>query len=120
MEKCIDIQGQIMDYIDETLSEEDLKKFLEHIEVCPDCKNELNIYYTVYLGLKQLNHNDVEIEELKDVDSALEEQLYRSGHWIRKKRNFKIASYVFYTLVFWSIVTSLALQAHLLAAFGIF
>lgn len=120
MTDCIEIQSQIMDYIDGTLSDEDMETFLSHVNECSACKDELNIYYTVYLGLRQLENNDVEIEELKDVDSALEEQLEHSAIIMKHKKVLQICAYVFATVLFWSITSILIFEFKIFNILGYF
>ena len=44
---CKEAEKMVMPYIDEELSEDKLDEFLEHIEGCRQCREELEIYYTV-------------------------------------------------------------------------
>ena len=46
----------VMPYIDGRLDEEEkLEDFLSHVNECPACREELEIYFTVYVGLRQLD-----------------------------------------------------------------
>ena len=51
---CQETQRLVMPYIQDELTPEELEGFLEHVEACPDCREELEIYFTVALGLRQL------------------------------------------------------------------
>ena len=66
MNQCMEIQARIPDYIEGNLSPDELEEFITHIESCDECKEELNIYYTIYLGLLQLDHEDRDIKELNE------------------------------------------------------
>lgn len=46
---CREAEKMVMPYIDEQLSEKGLDEFLAHIQACDSCKEELEIYYTVYV-----------------------------------------------------------------------
>ena len=52
---CQETQRLVMPYIQDELTPEELEGFLEHVEACPDCREELEIYFTVALGLRQLD-----------------------------------------------------------------
>lgn len=52
--KCHDVQRMISGFIEEKLTDEQLEGFLEHIENCQDCYDELEVYYMITIGLMQL------------------------------------------------------------------
>ncbi len=43
----------VMPYINHQLDETQLEQFLKHVKNCPACREELEIYYTVSVGLRQ-------------------------------------------------------------------
>ena len=45
---------QISDYIDGSLPAEHMERFVHHVEHCMECREELKIYYTLYLGASTL------------------------------------------------------------------
>ena len=45
----------VMSYIEDNLTDRELSVFLEHIKHCPECYEELEVYYTLYVGLQQLD-----------------------------------------------------------------
>ena len=49
---CKQAEKMVMPYIDGRLDEEELEDFLSHVNECPACREELEIYFTVYVGLK--------------------------------------------------------------------
>ena len=51
---CKQAEKMVMPYIDGRLDEEELEDFLSHVNECPACREELEIYFTVYVGLRQL------------------------------------------------------------------
>ncbi len=119
MTRCMEVQAQITDYIDGKLPTEELEAFVSHINECEECREELNIYYTIYVGLSQLEHDDQEINELYDLDGALEEELYQSELLIKKRHFFQGFRYVVYTVAFWCIMLAVFLQLRLFADMGI-
>lgn len=120
MTECMEIQAQITDYIEGNLSPDQLEKFVAHVNECEECREELDIYYTLYLGILQLEHDEEEIKELYDLDGALEEELYHSELLIRRCHFFQDVRYVIYTVAFWCIVAAVLLQLRLFADLGIF
>ena len=41
-------QRLIRPYLDGQLSDRELEEFLDHVEYCPDCRDELGIYFSIY------------------------------------------------------------------------
>lgn len=58
--KCEEALQKIDDYINNNLSYKDLEDFLTHIQTCPDCYDELEIYYTISAGMKYLEEEQLE------------------------------------------------------------
>lgn len=51
---CRKTQENIMPFIREELPEEQLEGFMQHIDSCSECKEELEISYSIYWGLHML------------------------------------------------------------------
>ncbi len=60
-------------YIEDELSADELKEFLDHIDVCPECKEELAIQFLITEGLNTLNTGDS-----FDLQSSMNEKVQRS------------------------------------------
>lgn len=52
---CSEAQGYITPFINDELDGKLLEDFLIHIEKCADCKEELEVYYILLTGMKQLD-----------------------------------------------------------------
>lgn len=63
--KCHDIQMMISGFIDDRLSDEQTEMFLDHVEHCQDCYDELEVYYMITAGLRQLDENHEENPDLQ-------------------------------------------------------
>lgn len=86
----------VIPYIEEQLCDKDLRKFVTHIQECPDCREELETYYIVYKGLMQLD----EKEELPmNIIEALNEDLDISNLHLRNMSLFYVLSEVLIGLV---------------------
>ena len=54
---CREMQSLIVPFIKSELSVEQEKSFLEHIDECKECREELEVYYILLIGLKQLDED---------------------------------------------------------------
>ena len=57
--ECVKAQGLITKYINNELQGEILEEFLKHIDVCEDCREELEIYYVIMKGMRQIDEDNV-------------------------------------------------------------
>ena len=48
---CVDALSKIDDYIENRLSGRELEEFLEHVETCKECYDELEIHYIIKVGM---------------------------------------------------------------------
>lgn len=91
---CKEVQKLVTKYIDKDMTEKELAMFLEHIEHCKECYEELEINYTIYLALMQL---DDDLGASYDINAMLLEELKSSKKYIVRKRafdSFKNALYI--------------------------
>ena len=52
---CKEAEGMVMAYIRHDMDVQQMEEFLEHIDQCENCREELEIYYTVEAGIRQLD-----------------------------------------------------------------
>ncbi len=83
---CKEAEQMVMPYINHELTDKELASFLDHIFECKSCYEELEIYYTIYAGLSQLD-NDGNGE---DMHNLLKEALRASELQIRGRRLLNI------------------------------
>lgn len=55
--ECKEIQKKYIPFIDDELSVKELSAFLEHMNNCPDCREEYDIYYTMIMGIHYLEED---------------------------------------------------------------
>lgn len=84
---CRTAEEMINRYINHTLSVNDLELFLEHIESCSACYDELATHFIVHEAMKQLN--DTEEDQIMDFRNLLEEDIAKSRHYIRRQKLYK-------------------------------
>lgn len=82
---CLEAQSKIIAYIDHNLERDEKQDFLKHIQCCNDCKEELNIYYTMIQGMRQLDEN---MPLSRDFTQELNDRMERELKSSRKKRDF--------------------------------
>lgn len=81
---CLEAQSKIIAYIDHDLERDEKQDFLKHIQCCNDCKEELNIYYTMIEGMRQLDENmPLSRDFTRELNNRMERELKSS----RKKRD---------------------------------
>ena len=86
----------IPDYLGDPLDAKDLQAFLEHIDNCPDCSEELSIQFLITEGLSTLSTGDS-----YDLQSAMNARVSESHHEIEvhnrlyRIRNFGVAVVMF-------------------------
>ena len=55
---CKEAEKKIPFFLDDDLDGRELAEFVEHIEDCPDCKEELSIQFLVTEGMEQLEQGN--------------------------------------------------------------
>ena len=58
--KCEEALLKIDAYINDSLSIKETEEFLAHIRECPECYDELETYYTINVGTKYLENENME------------------------------------------------------------
>ena len=85
---CKEAEQMVMPYInDELTRDRELEAFLDHVYSCRSCYEELEIYYTLYAGLAQLDSDE---DGNQDMHNLLEEALYASDQRVRGRKLFNI------------------------------
>lgn len=113
---CKETEKLVMPYINYRLGEKELESFLNHIRTCDSCKEELEIYYTVAVGLKQLDNGT----GAYDITGALEESLELAWLKVRTVRLRKVITYAVNTLCVTGVLMAFLLQCRIWLQAGIF
>lgn len=92
---CLEVQSKLIAYIDNHLEKDEKIDFLRHIQCCEDCKEELNIYYTMIEGMRQLDGN---MPLSKDFTEELNNRMERELRHARTKREFFSSSIIIVVL----------------------
>lgn len=62
---CREAQSCIVPFIENKLTDEQTEAFLNHIEHCNDCYDELEVYFIVFSGIRQLDSETQNISDFK-------------------------------------------------------
>lgn len=71
---CKQVQKRIIDFINDDMDVKELGAFLEHLEYCDECKEEYDVYYTLIMGMRLLDSDNLngktKINPRDRIDSA--------------------------------------------------
>ena len=81
---CQTAESMVNRYIEHDLSVDELENFLEHVENCPSCYDELETYFIVHAAMQQLDEKQE--DSVLDFKELLEEDIRKSKRYIRKKK----------------------------------
>ena len=107
---CLEAQSNIMAFIDGKLPAEEVDPFVRHIRTCKNCSEELEIYYTLVVGMRKLDDNEDLPQNFKQL---LEEDLDKAQGKVKKAKRYKISAFsIFFAaaIVFLFIVYGRILQ----------
>lgn len=69
---CKEAQRLLVPYINGDMEEKEEEQFVKHICHCKECYEELEVYATVFAGIRQLNGAEEEIDYRTLVEDSLE------------------------------------------------
>lgn len=69
---CRECQKRVSDYLDDKLDRKELERFINHVNSCIDCYEELEIMFTLTVGLMQLEEEEINSYNFK---AALKDKL---------------------------------------------
>ena len=58
--ECQEADRMVIRYIENKLSRDELKEYLEHIRTCPSCMEELETFFIVKNAMEELNKDEEE------------------------------------------------------------
>lgn len=83
---CLEAQGLITPFIRNEIKYNDLEEFLHHMNTCADCREELEVYYTILTAMKQLDEDKNLSENFRE---ELSLKLKETENKIARKRIFR-------------------------------
>ncbi|MBD5395377.1 MAG: zf-HC2 domain-containing protein [Lachnospiraceae bacterium] len=81
---CKEAEKMIPLFLEDELDTEDLHEFMEHIEKCGDCKEELSIQFLVSEGLARLETGNV-----FDLQNEMKAQMDNAQHILKVRENMR-------------------------------
>ncbi len=94
---CLEAQSNIMAFIDGKLSDDEVVDFVRHMQSCRNCSEELEIYYTLIVGMRKLDNNEDLPQNFK---LLLEEDLDKAKNKVQKAKRFKISTFGVFFIAF--------------------
>ena len=114
---CKEACRKIRDYLERNLDIEEVEKFLAHMKECPDCYEELELYFTLDRSLKQLDSDDFQVGDMK---KALEEDIREQSARVSNHYRMLILRYIGNTLAFLCVAAAFCFQFRLWMDAGLF
>lgn len=101
---CRECQKRISDYLDDKIDRKELESFINHVHSCTDCYEELEIMFTLTVGLIQL-----EEEEINSYNFKLA---------LRDKLDFELKECIHYR-IFYNYRNTVIVLAYMLTLAGV-
>lgn len=98
---CKEAQQKITPYIQRKLSDRELEEFIEHIQNCPTCSEELEVYFTIYYALEKLDQDE---QSSFNMEELLKKDLEHARNYLQKQNVLK-----FYQKFFIVVCATMAL-----------
>ena len=86
----LEAQSYIMPFIEGKVPTDKQEDFVIHMRNCKKCHEELEVYYTLLEGMRQLDNRET---MSNDLSKDLENELINLSHGVRNRRGFKLSAY---------------------------
>ena len=94
---CRTAEELVTRYINHTLTLEELEEFLEHLESCSSCYEELETYFIVHEAMLQLDED--EEDPMLDFKHLLEQDIRKEKRYIYKKKVTNVLSAILFVIL---------------------
>lgn len=105
---CKETEKLIPPFLQDDLDTEDLREFMEHIDQCDDCREELTIQFLVTEGMVRLEAGNV-----FDLQSELKYRMDEAEHMLKVRESMQWFLYALEGLVGVAVITLIALLIFL-------
>jgi len=83
-------QSLITPFINDKLNLKETEEFIDHVQSCPECREELEVYYALLTAMKQLDEDktlsdDYNMELSSKLERAQEKIIHAKFTYYRKK-----------------------------------
>ena len=100
--ECRDFQKTVGPYLSENIDDSELNDFLNHVDQCESCREELELEYIINKGPEIIDS----AESNYDITANFRNRLEDENHYIRFRKKFLILRYIMDTLSFWAVLVS--------------
>lgn len=87
---CLEAQSNIMNFVEGKLPDDKVTDFVRHIRYCPNCADELEIYYTLIVGIRQVDQGE---ELSRDFKKEMNNELSRIEHKVKNAKRFRVSTF---------------------------
>lgn len=106
--ECKEAEKRIPLFLEDELETEELREFMEHIQQCSECKEELSIQFLVSEGMARLETGSV-----FDLQNELKKQMEDAKHTLHFRENLKWMLFALEGLVVLAIIIILVMLIFL-------
>ena len=96
---CLECKKNIIPYLRYELDDEALNDFMNHIDECESCREDLEIYYLVTEGVGVLDNRDTDY----NLSKAFSRRLSDTKSYIKRLCIRRTLSYAADTVSFWAL-----------------
>jgi hypothetical protein len=87
---CNRVQSLITPFINNQIETKEIEEFVLHVENCPNCREELEVYYALLTAMRQLDEDknlsdDFGLELSQKLERSLERVIHAKYTYLRKK-----------------------------------
>ncbi len=93
---CRTVQQKIMPYIERKLTDEELEAFLDHVQHCESCSEELEVYFTIYYALQKLDADDTDSFDMQEI---LKKDMEKMEQHLQKNESVRFLKKFFYVIL---------------------
>lgn len=95
--ECKEAERLVQAYIRNEIPPRKLEEFIEHVNQCPSCYDELETYYTIYFAIKYLDEDKHTSYNIKNM---LNENMKKKLAQVKRQRRQKAALVVSLIILF--------------------
>lgn len=107
---CKEMTDLILPFIQGKLDADQTMLFLKHIENCPACREELEIYYMVYAEIDGLDNN---ANPSYDLEGELEKRIQQAYNIVLQNYRYRVFKYAVTTLAIIGMILTFFVQMRL-------
>ncbi|MDD2958396.1 MAG: hypothetical protein PHR92_07700 [Lachnospiraceae bacterium] len=114
--KCIEAQQLVKPYLEKQLSDKELEHFLDHVESCTECYDELEIYYSIYSTLEE--HGEKKDPDEYNFKKKLNQDLKVSRRYLHLRKAYRFFRFMIVALAELLLVISVITGIEMLGENG--